>query len=289
MNAALLGLVTALSWGVSDFMARFTSRALGATLALAGMMTGGLVAVAVPLILSEEGPIWRPDALPWVLAHGVALAVAMLVFYESLRRGPLSLAIPLVGAYPAWWLIFTTAVRGQWPDPMALGAMLVVMVGVWLVARYGVEERESSGVASERLTTAVLALLGGVLFCVAIALAEPVTTAMGELMTVAVGRLVAVPCLVALIVVRRQPLRIPFRWTVFILGQGLLDALGYAALFAGSGGVDGSTAVVVSSAFGVVTVLLAWTVLRERIAALQWVGIAGVFAGVAILAAQAPA
>ena len=46
------------------------------------------------------------------------------------------------------------------------------------------------------------------------------------------------------------------RWPV-LGGQGALDATGYLALLAGSGGVGGTITIVVSSAFSRVTVALA--------------------------------
>jgi drug/metabolite transporter (DMT)-like permease len=43
-------------------------------------------------------------------------------------------------------------------------------------------------------------------------------------------------------------------------------------------------AAVTSSIFGVVTILLAWAFLKERLGALQWGSVAVVFAGIGYLA-----
>jgi drug/metabolite transporter (DMT)-like permease len=76
------------------------------------------------------------------------------------------------------------------------------------------------------------------------------------------------------------------RWWPFLGAQGLLDAGGYLALFAGSTGEGQAIAAVAGSGFGAVTVLLACLVLKERMSLLQWLGIALVFGGVAVLAGQ---
>ena len=54
---------------------------------------------------------------------------------------------------------------------------------------------------------------------------------------------------------------------------------------AGSKGADPEVAVAAASAFGAVTVLLAWVVLKERIGPLQWLALLLVFGGVGVLAA----
>ena len=64
-----------------------------------------------------------------------------------------------------------------------------------------------------------------------------------------------------------------------------------AAVRYGTVGHGAPLAAVTSAAFTVVTVLLAWTFLRERIGARRWVGVGLVVAGAAVLAyyAEAPA
>jgi len=56
-------------------------------------------------------------------------------------------------------------------------------------------------------------------------------------------------------------------------------------LLLGSGGRDSAVAAVVASGFGAVTVLLAWRFLKEPMSWRQWLGVALVFGGAAILTA----
>jgi drug/metabolite transporter (DMT)-like permease len=46
MNAALLGLVAALSWGVHDFLARFPSRAVGPIPTVLAVTVSGLIVLS---------------------------------------------------------------------------------------------------------------------------------------------------------------------------------------------------------------------------------------------------
>ena len=56
-------------------------------------------------------------------------------------------------------------------------------------------------------------------------------------------------------------------------------------LLGSTGGPEDVITAVVASTFPIVTVLLAWAILKERMTLLQTIGAAKIFAGVAILAA----
>ena len=55
MTAVLLGIAAALSWGLADFAARFTGRAVGPTLATLARQNGRLVVVAAFTVASVLG------------------------------------------------------------------------------------------------------------------------------------------------------------------------------------------------------------------------------------------
>src|SRR6476661_5387262 len=121
---------------------------------------------------------------------------------------------------------------------------------------------------------------------------SPMPDERGILFGVAAGvcatvRLVSVPVfLIALLVTRAWRGRHPTpRDTATMVGVGLLDNL--ANLTFALAGQTGLLALisVVGALFTVATVLLAWTLLKERLTSSQWVGVAMAFAGVGLIAA----
>jgi EamA domain-containing membrane protein RarD len=69
---------------------------------------------------------------------------------------------------------------------------------------------------------------------------------------------------------------------LFIMGALDMVALGLVLI---SGRLPNPEfASVSSSLFGLITVILAWLILKEKVAPLQWVSIAAAFAGIAYLA-----
>ena len=286
MSAALWGLMTACSWGGSDFLARFSGRAIGHRLTLLGMLTVGSVALSLFVWASGLSLVWDSRGLWLLLLTGVGIMFATLMLYHALARGPVTVVSPIVGSYPALNVVLAL-VLGVRPSAIEWAAMLGVMLGVAVVARaarsfeqYGIYDREF-------LRRSILIALGSAFwFAVGIAAAQHAAEIYGELQTVLFGRWISLAALALLLLWRRETVRLPARILPLLLLQGLLDSGGYLTLLYGSSGEGAVIAVVVSSCFGAVTVLLARIFLREAMSLAQWLGILLIIAGVATLSAE---
>ena len=91
--------------------------------------------------------------------------------------------------------------------------------------------------------------------------------------------------LIVLMLLAKERPDLPLKWWPALASQGLLDTVGYAALYQAAYGEGSGIAAVAASSYGALSTLLAWIILRERVNAVQWLGIALVFAGVAGLSA----
>jgi len=98
-----------------------------------------------------------------------------------------------------------------------------------------------------------------------------------------IGRWAGLAVLGAVLLLQRVPLRVPSEWLPFVGLQGSLDTLGYLTFLAGSHSAAPHVTMVLASAFSVVTVLMARLFLHEPISKLQWMAIALIAAGAAVL------
>ncbi len=279
MNPALWGLATAFGWGGADFIARFTGRALGHQTALLGML--GASAVILSLIFWQSPAPFVRDPSGWwlILLTGVGIMTATLLLYWGLVRGPVTVVAPIAGSYPG-----LNVALGVRPSALDWAAMAAVMAGVIVVAHAARSFENPAGYTRQQLRFTVGLALGAALtFAVTIAVAQQASYLYGELQTVALSRWVSLLACALLLLVRRQSPRIPLRWWPWIGLQGLLDGGAYVALLTGSQGPGAEIAVVISSGFGAVTVLLARLFLREAMTWAQWAGISAIVAGVAVL------
>ncbi len=283
MSPAIWGLTTALSWGSADFIARFTGRALGHQTALLGML--GVSAVILSLIFWHSPVPFIRDPSGWwlILLTGLGIMIATLLLYWGLARGPVTVVAPIASSYPALNVALAVAL-GARPNALDWAAMAAVMAGVIVVARAARNLTDAAGTTRRQLRFTIGLALGAALtFAVTIAIAQQASQLYGELQTVALSRWVSLLACALLLLIRRQAPRIPARWWPWIGLQGLLDGAAYVMLLTGSQGPGAEIAVVVSSGFGAVTVLLARVVLREAMTWAQWAGIVAIVGGVAIL------
>lgn len=290
--AALLGLLTALSWGTSDFAARFSSRAIGA---MAAALGGSIVSA----LLMSAGLLWfglavptDPAGLALAAASGVATGLALTLLYQGLRVGSVALAVTLASTYPVWALAVGVAAQGVRPSLAAWVAMAVTLAGVWIVSAADPHAGDDAGPEDAPARTPVprgrlilIGLASGLCFALALKFAQPAVEALGQVPALWAARLTSSALLLVLLLASRRGVPRPGGWVWIVVLQGILDAAGYLSLLSVTEGVEAEVATVVSSAVGVVTILLAHVILREPVGRAQWGGIALTFAGVAALSA----
>ena len=286
-GSALLGAGAAGSWGVGDFTARFLGRAVGVPQGLFGMMLVGSLAVGLYVVASGESLVWELSGLWLLILNGVATVLATMMLFEALTRGPVSLGSPMVSSYPAF-AVPMTVVFGARPEIIHWVAMVATLGGVWLVALavWRMEGGDKPEYAPAVLRRAVLLAIGAAFFfAVALLAADHAIERYGLPMTLLSSRIVGAVVLGAGFLVMRKVPRMPLSAWPLILLIALVDTLGYVFVYAGLSLENGEFAIVTSSAYSVVTILLARIFLREQVVPLQWLGVAIVIAGIGTLSA----
>ena len=285
MNSVLFGLVSATSLGTADFMARFSSRALGAVLNYAVVLLVGAIGASLWLILSGQPLVWSPRGWALAVAHGFSVAAMCILLYAGLARGPVAIVAPIVATHPAFVLIVNVAM-GVRPSLVQWFAMLVIVLGGVLIARNAKAHPQfASGPSGDMRKTIVIASAASLAYVALILTGQAAAQLIGELQTLWIGRCSGLLfAAVVLLIQRQSPLAVPVSWLPFVIAQGMLDGAGYAAFLAGLNTVTPYIAVVVASTFSVVTVLLAKFILKEPINQLQAMAIFLIASGTAVLA-----
>ncbi|GAB5467270.1 MAG: hypothetical protein Kilf2KO_03000 [Rhodospirillales bacterium] len=285
MPPALWGLLTACGWGGADFVSRFTGGRLGVAVTLAGMMASSLLLLSLAAWHTGVELRFPSEGWPLLLGGACALVMGTLLLYQGMVRGPVSLVAPIVAAYPVWSLAIAL-LQGVQPSLIQWLAMISVMGGVVAVARLGGQADSAAADAPGGLPlTILISILGSLCFALGLSAAQASSATFGEMQVLLTIRLLGASLsIAALLLVPRLRRPVPWRWWPLLILQGMLDGGAYLALLAGSQSAESATAtVVVASAFCVVPVVLAWIFLREHISRGQWVAIAVIVAGVAVL------
>jgi drug/metabolite transporter (DMT)-like permease len=289
----LLGLLTALSWGSSDFLARFSARKIGSILTTFWMQFAGFVLLTATLRWVGgwghlfDGSGWQPWA--WGAGAGCLNALSTLCLYRSFEVGKMSVVAPISASYPALTMAISLF-TGERLTALRLGGIVLILIGVVVVVRGEASAAESveeaPGAAASRVPgigIALLAALGfGVLFWV---LGNRAVPRVGFAATVWMIRLTSSVVTAGFLMVRRQPMALPWdgKVTGWILGMGVLDTGAFLCNNLGMQLEQVSVVSVLSSLYGAVTVLLAAVVLREHLRKIQWIGIVGIFVGIVLI------
>lgn len=269
MNPALAGLLSALSYGVGDFLAGLASR-YDPPLRLAAL-TYPLSALALSaLALALGQPLPPPSDLMWgALAGAVGLA-SILLFYRALSIGPMGPVSVLTGALSATVPLGAGLMRGEHLSVLGGFGALGVLAGTALLSAAPAEQKGGRGW--------ILALISGVGFGVYFTLLGQAQAADGVLWTLTAARLssLAIVLPLAAFSIGLRPRRMGF-----MLASAPGDTLGnlFYLLSVQRGGL--ALGSLLTSLYPAVTMLLAVAALRERLSRWQWAGALLALAGAA--------
>jgi drug/metabolite transporter (DMT)-like permease len=280
MQSLLYGLIAALAWGVHDFCVRHLSQKLAVAAMLLTVLGLGSVALIAAMTLTGSWAQIDARSVIYAVASGSCYVFGCVGLYIAFAIGPVRLVAPIGGAYPVL-SVALAAVSGQSIRADQWLATLAVVAGIAVVARQPDES------AHHNRTKAMLwAALGATGFALTFALGHVAAQAGAELPVVLVARLTAVLSVGAWVISRRVPLA-PLRGHLPLLAvMGVLDVTALGLVIAAGSLANPEFAAVASSVFGLVTILLAWRFLREKMVAVQWAGVVMVFVGIAWLAAS---
>ena len=286
MLTVLVGLAAALVYGSADFFGGLSAKRLPPVrVTLLTSIVGLLVMLALSPIV---GGRWSPEGMLWGALSGVSGSIAILLLYAALAIGPMSILSPLTAVISAIVPMTWGLLGGDQLPALGFVALFVALVAVMLVGF--VPER---GAVRPKLRGLLYATASGVLIGVFFVLIDR-TPADSGLSPLVANRVVAVAILGstvgALALLARQRGSAPvaaavWRPTIwFILACGVLDAGANALTLVALRIGELSVASVLVAMYPAGTIILAAIVLRERIAPVQWVGLALALAAAGMLA-----
>jgi drug/metabolite transporter (DMT)-like permease len=295
----LFGLTAAICWGVADFVVTRIARDLGVAQAFFYVQVIGMVLIGLLLLASPAMP--APTAGMWLMVVGIGLfnLAGTLLLYRAFAIGTLALVSPIASAFAVVSALLAL-LAGERPALLALLGALVLIGGVVIVSRAQHSARDerpttndqrehsfgrSSLVVRRQLPPGVIEAMGVALcFGVSFWALDFVTPALGILWPVLVLRIVeAVAVVVFLLRRHTPPARLTRGMAGLVLAAAVLDTLAFVAFNLGIGSAYTSIVTALASLFSAVTVLLAWAILRERLAPVQWAGVAVILAGVLLV------
>lgn len=292
MPAAILALCGALVYGGADFLGGIAAKRLRSILVTAVSATSGLIllCLAYPVL----GGAWNARDVAWGALAGVFGMIALALLYACLAIGPMSILSPLTAVVSAiapmlWGLL----VEGETLSPIGYLGLAVALVAVVLVGFIPGEKIARPSARGVAMAVGAGIAIGA--FLIAIDRSGPdsgivpliVSRATNAALTFALIGIIAIAAR------RRRPPPDPIvdartvtvaRAWALAIACGLADATANAVLLLALRAGDLSIVAALTAMYPAGTILLAALVLKERIAAVQWLGLALALAAGGMLA-----
>jgi drug/metabolite transporter (DMT)-like permease len=267
-------LLATLTWGMSDFTGGYASRRTNAFLLTtithvsgAGLMLG--------LAVLMHSPFPTARGIAWSMAAGFLGGTALAVFYKALAVGKMGLTAPLSALLGAAIPTLAGIFREGLPSRLAMAGFVLAAIGIWLISRV-----EAGGSRPEGIGLAFISGLGfaGFFLCIRQAGNIPALWAAGF------SRLASLLATGTIVVAARQFRPLAKAGIGLGILAGALDSTGSAMFVRASQSGRLDAAVVISSLYPAVTVLLARFLLDEHVSRWRMVGLLAALLAVPMIA-----
>lgn len=266
-------------WGASDFAGGCGSRRADAFVVTTFSHICAFAAM-LAIAIALHGAFPDRASIVWTLIAGAVGGFSLALFYRALATGQMGLSAPigaLLGA--AIPTLADIALEGA-PSRWSIGGFALAVIAIWLITRPEASGENDQAGHPKGVALAALSGVGfaGFYLCIHQATGSPVwIAAMSR-----VGAFTATAIAVAAI---RPPLALDRGAAVFAAVAGVSDVVASALFISASQQGRLDQAVVITSLYPAVTVLLARVVLKEHFGRWKFVGLLAALAAVPLIAA----
>lgn len=279
----LLAIASAVFYGAADFAGGLTTRRAGTIPVVFLSQASGMVLLALLLPFLPGSPS-RPD-MAWGLVAGLTGGIGVALLYRALAIGVMAVVAPTTAVCAVTIPVVVSIFLGERPVPLVAAGILLGIWSIVLVSRQDTPKQlhpVASG-SRGRLPPGVgIALISGVAIgFFFLALAQTRTEA--GMWPILAARLISTAFFGALVLVRRESLRMSRSTLGLVVLAGAVDMLANALYLAAAWQGPLSVVVTLSSLYPASTVLLARIALGERLNTWQMTGVGCALAAILLI------
>lgn len=277
MIGGALALIASLFLGVSDFLGGVLSRRLPLVTVL--LLSQGVATLLILTTLLWSDPTTGlSGAALWGVIGGIATAVGVSALYAALASGTMGVVAPLT-ALSVLVPVSAGVLGGDQLGALLIGGIVLAILGT--VMSSGPEfSRREAGHGPRPIILGLVSALGFGFANVSVAWGS----AFNVTGTLVVNSLTVVTLYGLAALILRQAPRARGRELVGVVAIGILGISAQLCWAVASTTGELSVVGVLASLYPVVTVLLGWWFLKERLLRVQILGVVTVFVGVALIA-----
>lgn len=279
LGPAVYSVTAVLLWGAADFAGGYGSRRANAFVLTAFSHVCAFVLMLV-IALAERGEFLSRTSILWALLAGALGGFSLSIFYRALASGQMGLIAPIAALMGAAIPTLADIAMEGAPSRWTVAGFVLAIIAIWLITR---PEPSTESAASARPKGVGLAALAGVGFagfflCIHQASGSPLWIA-------TVSRVGSFAATAVAVAVTRAPLALDRPRAVLAMLAGCLDIIASALFIFASQRGRLDEAVVITSLYPAVTVVLARVVLKEHFNRWKLAGLVAALAAVPLISA----
>jgi drug/metabolite transporter (DMT)-like permease len=267
-------------WGASDFAGGCGARRAN-TFVLTAFSHVCAFALMLPLAFFDHGDFPNRASILWALAAGAIGGFSIAIFYRALASGHMGLAAPmgaLLGA--AIPTLVTITLEGA-PSRWSIFGFALAILAIWLISRPEGSGQDDPTGHPKGVVAAALSGVGfaGFYLCIHQATGSPTWVA-------AISRIGSFAATAIAVVATRAPLKLDGTAAAQGAFAGWLDIIACALFVFASEHGRLDEAVVITSLYPAVTVVLARLILKEHFSRWRIIGLMAALAAVPLIAGR---
>jgi drug/metabolite transporter (DMT)-like permease len=285
----LLALVTSVAWALGNVFTQRLGKVLGPPRAMLwSMATGGVLAAPCALLFDTRSSAFNGSVALWIAVSAVSGVVAYIALFFAFARENLTIAVPVVSSWPLVSGAVAIVVFGEALSGRRILGAVSIFAGVAVVSLARRAPRIGStelSIASSSRWALPAALVSAVAFGVMVPGMGQISSATGAFGATCVVYALGIALALGLGGPMRVNLRPPPRavWRL-VVATGAVETIGFAAVVTARRFAPMTLVAPMASLSSTMTVLYAWTVLKERPTRLAIVGALLAGCGVVLLA-----
>ena len=275
---AVLSVGAVFLWGLSDFAGGYGSRRSNAFV-LTAFSHLCAFALMFCVAVTQHGVFPSRASILWALAAGAIGGFSLAIFYRALAAGQMGLTAPIAALLGAAIPTLADVAMEGAPSRWMITGFVLAVLAIWLITRPEPRGENDETGHPRGVATAALAGVGfaGFYLCIHQATGSPVWLA-------AISRIGSFTTTAIAVLVLRAPLAMEGTGVGLGAIAGCFDIIASVLFISASQRGRLDEAVVITSLYPAVTVLMARLVLKEHFSRWKFIGLLAALAAVPMIA-----
>jgi drug/metabolite transporter (DMT)-like permease len=275
---AVLSVGAVFLWGLSDFAGGYGSRRSNAFV-LTAFSHLCAFALMFCVAVTQHGVFPSLPSILWALAAGAIGGFSLAIFYRALAAGQMGLTAPIAALLGAAIPTLADVAMEGAPSRWMITGFVLAVLAIWLITRPEPRGENDETGHPRGVATAALAGVGfaGFYLCIHQATGSPVWLA-------AISRIGSFTTTTIAVLVLRAPLAMEGTGVGLGAIAGCFDIIASVLFISASQRGRLDEAVVITSLYPAVTVLMARLVLKEHFSRWKFIGLLAALAAVPMIA-----